>query len=281
MKALLFLILTIQLQAQAAYRCERIFNPLETSVSSEFTVEISASEPRQALLKAHADLVQNGQLEASATLLKKATRKSFVNLTPEQIQTLKVTRKKSATLRSVLQIFSKQHEPPEDFSDFVRDLGKMNDLLAVEKFEEAQALAKKVAQEQSHVHFYELVKQTKLASPTSTLKYLEEIKDEATKIMKNKKVTIDEYHEVRKILKEFLYFYQVKAQNNSDPALQKSLLYLFDLNEQLGELNDDLTAEVLNGRATKTKTKIRFPDDARELILHFLENSRIDIDKAS
>lgn len=285
MKPLLFLILTAQLQAHAVYRCERVLGPLETMASPTFAVEISSSGAREALFEAHHDLIKNGHLKASADLLKQGSRKGFTQITPEQIRTLKVTRKKAATLRSVLQIFSKKHELPEDFGAFVRDLGKINDLLAAEKFDEAQPLAKKVLQEEKQVDFDGLLKQTTLASPKSTLKYLEEIKNEAAGIMKNKKVTIEEFHEVRKILKEFLYFYQIKAQSSvdaaADPSVQQSVIYLFDLNEQLGELNDDLTAEVLNGQANKNKTKIRFPEDARKLILHFLENSHIEIDEAS
>lgn len=285
MKALLFLLLTFYLQAHGAYRCERVFSPLTTEASRQFTVEISDSEFRQALLNSYNDLLNNGQLAASTQVLKEVSRTDFKQITTEQMQTLKATRKKSAALRSVLQIFSKKHELPEDFSNFVRDLGRLNDLLAVGKLDEAPAMAKQVLKEKKQLDFNNLLNKTKLASAKSTLKYMEDLRDEAVDIMGNKKITIEDYHEVRKALKEFLYFYQIKAQSSQaadqNPVLQQSLLYLFDLNEQLGELNDDLTADVLDGKAHKTKTKMRVPDELRELIIHFLENSRIVIDSAS
>ncbi len=92
--------------------------------------------------------------------------------------------------------------------------------------------------------------------------------------MEQKKLTIDEFHEVRKILKEFMNVFQLELEMNPQSLTVKEYQYLFNLNEALGALNDSLTVQIVNGDA-KTKSRMSYPEDLRPWVEHFLYNVKI------
>jgi hypothetical protein len=157
---------------------------------------------------------------------------------------------------------------------FAKNLGHLNDYIAAGKEKEAQREAHLVKKDIKNLDVEKLETLMKPATQKSARSYLKTLRKEAREILKEKTVSLKNYHEVRKILKEFMTYYYLRDElNNEVPG--KEYQYLFHLNDELGLLNDQFTYQIINGLAHRKKTEIEFPADLKSKVHYFLENSSI------
>ncbi len=277
---LCLLILTVwngQAHAQAP-QCDAIFTQDQINQQPDiFVVDFQDQKPEKLLAVAFANLLEKGQLEESRQIVEILADQGLTSLTSSQFETLKKTRKYASVLRAALQMTAEDHAGPQRFADFVADFGHLNDMIDAKKSDESKALALLVLKGYRKIDFSQLSGEVKTASVKSVKKYLRDVRKEATEIMELKKMTLDQYHEVRKDLKEFLAFYQLADQAYGFEKYADEYKYLSSLNDDLGKLNDEFTAEVINGKADKNKTKIEFPKkyNLKKRVHYFLSHSSI------
>ncbi len=105
---------------------------------------LSQVENSQILATAFNNFSNKGRFSEAQSIIGKIKEQGLDSLSPEEVAALKGTRKHAAVLRAVLNIASEKHKNPSDFESFVRDFGRLNDMIAIGKNREAQDLAMRV-----------------------------------------------------------------------------------------------------------------------------------------
>ncbi|MBC7538579.1 MAG: hypothetical protein H7281_07150 [Bacteriovorax sp.] len=198
------------------------------------------------------------------------------------IENLKAIRKQAIILRSVFEVYSKDHTSPEQFEKFTKSLGKLNDYLDFNAWKAVPDGAKKVVKslnlEEINHEFNAFVAST----PKATKEHLDEIKIQILEHLKKEKLNVDEFHETRKMLKHFLAVAQLmKDRTDKRQNLESTFKFLEELNDKLGSLRDDVLEKEIN--AVNNGKKLDFkdegyqqiPDNFKEAIRVFIKNFKI------
>ena len=197
----------------------------------------------------------------------------------ELIENLKAIRKKAIILRSIFEVYSKDHQSPEQFEKFTKSLGKLNDYLDFDAWKATPDGAKKVAKAFDMDLITEEFDAFVASSPKATKIQLEEIKAHILILVNKKNLTVDEFHETRKLLKHFLAVTQL---NSDRQELETSFKFLEELNDKLGSLRDDVLKHEVKaknkGKKIEDEGFQNIPENFKEAIRTFVANFKIVLD---
>lgn len=246
------------------------------------------------------------------TLLEKIQSSPQHELTEIEIKELSDLRKSSSLLRSAFELFSTDHSIPEKFNMFVVKLGGVKDYLETdpnESKDDPETTQVKASQQMkahqnvivkiiklkeslSQIDFKKLIRDSSPASLTSSSAYFKQIIEQTESIIKQATdVKVDEVHQVRKNLRNILRFMELTFERERYSNKQKNsmlkdfttsrqnsrlsqIIYLKDLNTQLGEITDKYARERLAETITKHDL-VNFPEEILPKVVYFLENLKI------
>lgn len=221
---------------------------------------------------------KNVEFSALPPLLKKIEKGSISSLTSNEVASLKSFRKYALIMRTGFELFSDAHSAPAALDDFVTDLGHLNDDIAIKDEEGAHNDAHDLRDEADTLSNLDLRSKFKPASRGSAEDYVEDRIETIEKVMEKKRVKATQFHEVRKIVKELMSIYRFKIAVESDAtaatADQKIYDFLFQLNEDMGLVHDDLVAQDFHQKIDYDDYKLSIPLRVRQRINAILK--RID-----
>lgn len=221
-------------------------------------------------------------------LLEKLQKKDFVKdlkhshkEKDELLANLKAVRKQAIILRSVFEVYSEGHQVPEQFEKFTKKLGKLNDYLDFDAWKTipdgAQVTAKNFKLEEIKDELAGFVAST----PRATRQHLEKLKKEIYLLVSKDNLTVDEFHETRKLLKHFLAVSQLEKNTPENQELHRSFKFLEEMNEILGSLRDDVLEEevmALNiGKTLEDEEYQHIPENLKKEILIFIKTFKIEL----
>ena len=196
------------------------------------------------------------------------------------LNNLKAIRKQANILRSLFEIYSKDHQCPEQFEKFTKSLGKLNDYLDFDAWKATPDGAKKVAKAFDMDALTKEFNAFELSAPKATKKHLESIRENILDLVNKKNLTVDEFHETRKLLKHFLTIAQLHVEEQ--PELESSFKFLEELNLKLGLIRDDVLKEEVNaknkGKKIPDEGYQNIPENFKEHIRNFFANFKIIIE---
>jgi hypothetical protein len=171
---------------------------------------------------------------------------------------LKLIRKEAAILRSIFVVFSNKHSSPDAFEEFTKKLGKLNDVLEFKDWKAVPEASKKVKKSLNQPKILAELKGFKPSKVKGIKSQLDEVKNDILHLLKKEQLKMEEFHELRKLLKHFLVCFQVIVNIEKKNELKDSYLYLFTLNEELGAARD----EILKQEVEAYKKGIKFDEKA-------------------
>jgi hypothetical protein len=209
--------------------------------------------------------------EQMIQLAQKLENGGYFRLTPEAKIELKTRRKEAAILRGAFAILSETHEVPAAIHAYARDFGKLNDAIENE-------LPELVAQYASHFRKSVNAAGIRLAlekfAPTSRVSFerhlsllLESIRAQAAE----SSLPLVKFHEMRKNLKEIMNFFFLSERVGSTPEIKAAYDFLYELNEDLGLMHDEMVAGSLRGEIEYDTQTIQVSRRLRNGIKRFLE----------
>lgn len=246
------------------------------------------------------------------TLLEKIQSSPQHELTEIEIKELSDLRKSSSLLRSAFELFSTDHSIPEKFNMFVVKLGGVKDYLEtdpnesnddaattqVKAYQQMKAYQNvivkiiKLKESLSQIDFKKLIRDSSPASLTSSSAYFKQIIEQTESIIKHPtNIKVDEVHQVRKNLRNILRFMELTFEREQNWNKQKNsllkkfttsqqlsrlsqIIYLKNLNTQLGEITDKYARERLAETITKHDL-VTFPEEILPKVVYFLEKLKI------
>ena len=160
------------------------------------------------------------------------------NLTNE----LKELRGRANKVRTSFYVFDETHEAPEAFAKFVASFGKLNDAIASNNHKKIKLRAEKTLALFKETEDLSIKKSFEALNEDQFRNYLEELNKKMTTLLKKSSISVDEFHEIRKDLKQIHSSYDailsLKGIKNEDSATS---MLLDDLIDQMGKLTDVYT----------------------------------------
>lgn len=221
-------------------------------------------------------------------LLEKLQQKDFVKdlkhshkAKDELLANLKTVRKQAIILRSVFEVYSEGHLVPEQFEKFTKKLGKLNDYLDFDAWKTipdgARVTAKNFKLEEIKDELAGFVAST----PGATRLHLLKLKKEIQLLVSKENLTVDEFHETRKLLKHFLAVSQLEKGTTENQELNRSFKFLEEMNEILGSLRDDVLEEEVMarniGKTLEDEEYQHIPPNLKKEILRFIKTFKIEL----
>lgn len=187
---------------------------------------------------------------------------SSQSISSKKIKILKNNRKYAHLVRQNYLIFDINQEPPKFFAQFVRDFGRLNDHLAINNFNEAANIAKKLFNSMD-THQIDLLNDSYTPQPNEMI--IDQIKSTHKKIKKilaSQEIDIHTFHSLRKLLKSYLYFYSVSNDSTASITFKK----LDKIISKIGDLNDFYTELIISGKLDDKNYKLTLSEDLKEKI---------------
>jgi hypothetical protein len=185
------------------------------------------------------------QLEAIVTSVKDQGAEA---LTKENRKSLKKIRRAGTLLRSAYLLLGSTHETPKPFGNFIRELGTFNDLATFGR--QARDTRKSAARLLTEHALNDL--RTEVAIPdvgdqTTVHQYFRDAFDADFKRLADPLITIENYHEIRKHLREARNLYRLMSYLPTPVTAEEAAAesYLTDFNKVLGQINDRLLQDFL------------------------------------
>jgi CHAD domain-containing protein len=239
---------------------------------------LSEAESRQYFDLAATLYQKHVNLSAVSTYLKEIDKGSISQLSENEITQLKSIRKYSSVMRNGFLIFDASHEVPKVFDRFVTDLGHLNDEIGLNDTKAAQKQARELLDDVDALRDFNLSSKFKPAKRSSSTEHLNDQVKVIQKYLGNKKVKADQFHRVRKIVKELMNTYLFKTSVETDSGTlasdRKVYSFLFMLNDDMGLVHDDLIAKSHNGKIDYDDYELSVPRRIRNEIKALLD--RID-----
>jgi len=159
---------------------------------------------------------------------------------------LKRVRKSGSALRNAFLLFSQSHQPPKEFEKFVIVFGKLNDELSKFEGSSPSELAQRVLQMiSSDGNMLSNVASLFRPSKREAFEeHFEDIAERARKLVHHRSLIEKKQHELRKIMREFMY-YQL-AIYDDHPTEQNRRVYqlLFEISETMGSARDNTLVNI-------------------------------------
>ncbi len=238
-------------------------------------VPLDEAEVSELFHLAHANWLEGSDFPKLEAILQKAAEKGIKGLSESQILKLKDWRRKASELRSAWALFDRDHAIPSGFGDFVRDFGRLNDAVANDVNKMGKNYAKKLLEGDSFKDLATRIRKFKPAEPATVLGKLVQNLKEVQRLMEAPTVTVEEFHEVRKLMKDAMNFYKLRGANRLTPEIYAAADWLHRLNLKLGELHDGWLAAALQEQVDHEKQRVAFPPeiarDIRKFVARALE----------
>jgi hypothetical protein len=244
--------------------------------SIQFTV--SQEQGRQYFDLAEEMYQKNLNFPTLSSILKRIDKGSIAQLSDGEIKQLKVMRKYLMLMRNGFFLFDASHEPPKVLDRVVTDVGHLNDEIDLNDGKTAQKEAHELRDEVDGLADVKLDSYFKPAKLGSSEDHLADQISVIQKYLDKKKVKAVQFHEIRKIVKELMSIYLFKTPLEKDAVIaasdQKVYDFLFQLNEDMGQVHDDLVEQDHHGDINYDDYKLTVPLRIRTRIIALL--NRID-----
>jgi hypothetical protein len=244
--------------------------------SIQFTV--SQEQGRQYFDLAEEMYQKNVSFPALSSVLKRIDKSSIAQLSDGDIKQLKVMRKYLMLMRNGFFLFDVSHEPPKVLDRVVTDVGHLNDEIDLNDGKTAQKEAHDLRDEVDILADVKLDSYFKPAKLGSSEDHLTDQISFIQKYLDKKKIKAVQFHEIRKIVKELMSIYLFKTPLEKDAVIaasdQNVYDFLFQLNEDMGQVHDDLVAQDHHGDIDYDDYKLAVPLRIRTRIVALL--NRID-----
>src|SRR5262249_7243247 len=104
------------------------------------------------------------------------------------------------------------------------------------------------------------------ASHKSMRKYVDGTLEGLREKVAQPELPVHEFHEVRKELKVFLNMFNLERSQRPTPELDQAYKHLYELNEKLGGIHDDLTYKSARGEIDYDTHMVKVPRELRETV---------------
>lgn len=218
----------------------------------------------------HSFWLQNFTVAEMCTILNR-----YSNLTREERKAnidlrkrLKEVRKVGLLLKSALYFYNQDGEPKE-FAKFMKTLGKLNDTFGnVTEDIYAPKLLLQLTQ-------HDLLNLTFNPTDNETYQHrFSEGKNRMRETLEKPDMTIAEYHDLRKDVRNFKSLYQIAAaQQPESHSIAQTFHYLNKLSSDLGKIHDQYAILKLTARKKYETTTLELPQDLKIRILNFLDKT--------
>jgi hypothetical protein len=212
----------------------------------------------------------------SAKLVGQIADKDISGLSRADQKYIKAVRKAALKLRAAYRFLSASGDPPGSLDTFATEVGELDDTIG--KWNEGRASDKELADIAKSLrtiltdHPDLFAKGFSPADSTTLANFektkLNEIKELLTRA-DNGKLTVDEYHKIRKDVRDFAALFNAFAGQNGDTTLDLTANMVSNLSHEMGEVKDGL----LN---SKMAAKIKNPGDK---IAQIASETRQSLDK--
>jgi len=192
----------------------------------------------------------------------------------EKTKNLQVIKKKLKKIRKAGLIFGtakhfchNESPLPSDFIKFLKIMGKLAD-----HFEDEQGpeKAKKILEITENVSNIDL---GYISTDIDEYKLrIEVFKNRAQTFLKEDKLTIPNFHKLRKELLHIMNLYQIAAArdlNNKD--VLRTFQFLVKLNSKLGDIHDVFVAKKISGEIDYENSTMTIPDDIKQILKNFYQ----------
>ncbi len=278
MSRFVFLLLTVSTlfvsTSQAQNRCINLIQRIEQK--SIFLFNTTEIKPQTLLETAFESFSEKTQIDQVAHVFNKIDKKGSNSIGKNDIKALKTARKQFSILRSALQISTINHSAPKYFDNFVKDFGHLNDYIANKNYKSADKLLPKLKVSMSNINIIQLKTDSNLTTPESVKKYYTDLKIKAYNMMNSKTISLDAYHDIRKVIREFLSLADLADQISPSSQNKTNYNFLVRLNIKLGKTNDVFTKKIISGKYDKHHTQIEFPKELRKEVEYFIRELYID-----
>ena len=203
-------------------------------------------------------------------ILKQISDQGIGSVTKQQETRLKNWRRKASELRSAWKLFDRDHEVPKDFATFVWAFGKLNDAIENDLPDMGIEYVAKILNGATFADLASRVQTFRAAEPKTVLGKVIENLRKVDLIMQGETVTVSEFHDVRKLMKDIMNFYKLRSATRLSAEVYATADWLHRLNKKLGDLHDDWLASALQGQINYHEHRVAFPPDIARDIREFL-----------
>jgi hypothetical protein len=239
---------------------------------------VSKEQGRQYFDLASEMYKKNINFSALSSILKRLDKGSVTQLSGDDIRQLKAMRKYLMLMRNGFFLFDASHEPPAVLDRVVTDVGHLNDEIALSDNQTARKEAHDLRDEVDELADVQLDSYFKPAKLSSSEDHLDDQISVIQKYLDKNRIKARQFHEIRKIVKELMSIYLFKTPLESDAVIaasdQKVYDFLFQLNDDMGQVHDDLVAQDHRGDIDYDDYKLAVPLRIRTRIIALL--NRID-----
>jgi CHAD domain-containing protein len=191
-------------------------------------------------------------------------------LTAAERARLKTVRKHASILRSAFQLLGDTHVAPKQLHEFVRDFGKLNDALESGVDSAVAPAARQFEATLDPDGLERAIKQFAPASRASFDAHVKELFDEVATLARKPTLPAEQFHELRKQMKEMLTVLQLLERSEPYEDTRLAYEYLFELNEEMGALHDDVVARAIRGEGKYDGSTIQVPPTIRAATQRFM-----------
>jgi|GEM_PF-5171872 len=180
---------------------------------------------------------------------------------------LKTVRKACLILRSAQHFFSDGQFLPDNIIFFTRYLGKANDAYGMKI---GKKYAKRVVAilQKGELDFSGFTRGSVQDYEARIAVFI----NRARELLARKKISIPDYHRLRKDLRHFMNLYQIVAAKDPSNLLNIQIFqYLNDLNSDLGHIHDEYVAQELRNQIDYDNGQLKIPKSLRERLENFYD----------
>lgn len=164
-------------------------------------------------------------------IVRNIARGKLTQISPELAKELKLERAEGLKVRASYRLFTRDHKPPKKFGTFVTNFGLLNDSIESGDNllrERAKVLLRQLEDKDWDTSRYDLKPARGGELPT----YLNGVMTKLSASL-SQPMHIEEFHDIRKRVREFRVLFQALASHGDSPALR-------DIGEEAGRLSDDM-----------------------------------------
>lgn len=267
---------TFAVQAKPA-QCRELF--AKNYAVDSFYIPLTTKKESKKFVNYAVDRVMDrASLDEILDLVALISVSGTVHLTEMHKKLILDFRQDTSLLRTAFQVNGNKHEGPGQFANFVRDFGKMKDAILINETQIARERALVILKKYVDLDIYAELDKVSYSSKKSTQKYLKKQVKTIRALAIRKNITVDEFHDIRKAVREILRYLQIHQEvnqaqinNKTDQDTQSvQIKFLKKFNQQLGEICDENAGLILQGRLRKN-SEVEFPDKLREKAIYLAE----------
>lgn len=191
----------------------------------------------------------------------------YISLSPEQKskatkekQYFKKLRKAGLIYKSAFRFGDERRNLPDDMDNFLVKLGEFGDYFY---HEHGQKIGFELLLLVNEKNFLQPVEDSQYASLAEVRVRIDWIVQKCQKFMFEKKLEVNDFHKMRKLLRHVMNLYQLAAvARQDDMNIRQTFQFICDLNSMLGDEHDEAVKNDISGKAKYDEQEILL-DDAK------------------